>query len=176
MKENNFKDKLEIQYRGFLLYIYDIQRMQCELKGLPKLATQITYSETNERFELGKPAFYLQGKPVWICLRGFPLSIETEDLQLESEIGKLKFRLPTSSEIEAKAKSLYAKMIFGKKMIDSSYYLITLLLCALVGLVVHLIDRITFTSQPEIPETVSNSTQLVNGTIQLIKLSRWLLW
>ncbi len=174
MKETKFKEKFEFEYQGFILYIFDIRKMECRLKGLPKLASHITYSETNEKFQLDKPSFFLNGKPVWMVIRNFPLSIDFEDMNLDSEISKLKFRLPTASEIEAKTKSLYAKMIFGKKMIDSTYFLISFLLCVLVGLVVHLIDRIMFSQKPS--ESITNATQTANMTIQLLRMGRWLLW
>ena len=154
--KQKIKEKLEeLSFKGFILYIFDLKHLEAKLKGLPKLASHVTIAETQERVQLDKPAFYLEGKPVWVCIRNFPLSVELEEINLEGEIKKLPFRLPTAAEIESKVKSLYAKLVFGKKLVDSSYYLISLLLCALTGLIVHLLDRIYLIQQnPIVNSTV----------------------
>lgn len=163
--------KKEVLTKGYLLYFYDIRHFESELIPLPRISTTIELRDYNERFDLDKPAFYITGLPVWIVFRNLPFSIEFNDFETLNE-EKLGFKIPTSSEIQSKAHSLYTKMIFGKKMVDNSYYLISLLLCVLVGVIVHLIDRIVFVEPAKTAETTQNATESVVSMINLFRISR----
>jgi len=57
-------------------------------------------------------------------------------------------------------------------MVDNSYYLISLLLCVLVGVIVHLIDRIVFVEPAKTAETTQNATETVVSMINLFRISR----
>lgn len=164
-----------LMYKGFVLYFFDIVHFEARLKGLDKIASTIVLSETNERFELDKPAFYLEGKPIWILIRGLPFSLEFEDFD-SKKMKDLTIKIPSASEIEIKAKSLYTKMIFGKKMYDSSIYLITMLICVLVGLIVHLIDRIYFENKINEILNPTNNTISTNQTIATFIRGCLFLW
>lgn len=169
------KEKEKI-FKGFILYIYDINHFETRLIGLPSLGSFVVLKEYNERFDTAEPAFYLDGKPVWLCIRGIPFSLEFEEID-KQKVKNMMVKIPSSSEIESKAKSLYTRMIFGKKMVDNSYYLISLLLCVITGLVVHLIDRISFsitTTPTNSTANIANSTNATITAFQLMKMG-WFL-
>lgn len=72
-KELELKD---IRQTGVLLYFYDVKNF--ESFYLESLEVVYTHEQTNEIFLLDKPAFYEKGQPVFIVLRGYPLSITFE--------------------------------------------------------------------------------------------------
>jgi hypothetical protein len=72
-KEMELKD---LRQTGVLLYFYDVKNF--ESFYLESLEVVYTHEQTNEIFLLDKPAFYEKGQPVFVVLRGFPLSIVFE--------------------------------------------------------------------------------------------------
>jgi hypothetical protein len=72
-KEMELKD---IRQSGVLLYFYDVKNF--ESFYLESLEVVYTHEQTNEIFLLDKPAFYEKGQPVFVVLRGYPISITFE--------------------------------------------------------------------------------------------------
>lgn len=69
-KMQNFAD-----FRGYVLYIYDSEKLEGKLYPLPRITPTLRIKETAEIFSLDFPAFYIEGKPVFFVFRGYPLTI-----------------------------------------------------------------------------------------------------
>lgn len=70
-KELELKD---MKQSGVLLYFYDVKNF--ETFYLESLEVVYEHEYTKEMFLLDKPCFYEKGMPVFVVLRGYPLSIE----------------------------------------------------------------------------------------------------
>jgi len=98
-KESELKG---IRQSGYLMYFYDVKNF--ETVTLESLDVIYTHEQTKELFLLDTPTFYEKGQPVFVVLRGFPISvqfefktrklinqslIELEKALQETEIGKI---------------------------------------------------------------------------------------
>ena len=78
----NIKAKIDnsvkkfLSFAGYVLYIYNRENMNCKLIPLPRIEPTLKIRNTGEVFQLGNPSFYLEGKPLFIVVRGIPYSIE----------------------------------------------------------------------------------------------------
>lgn len=122
-----FKTTENIAFAGYVLYFWNPEHLECDLKPLPSIAPTCRIKGTNEIYQLGKPAMFLNGKPLFVVVRDVPYSIE---LQLESKskvISKLKEKGYTSSEIDAKIHSIYTNQIFRSKRLSKTDFIIFIL-------------------------------------------------
>ena len=82
MSMKNIKAKIDnsvkkfLSFAGYVLYIYNRENMNCKLIPLPRIEPTLRIRNTGEVFQLGNPSFYLEGKPLFIVVRGIPYSIE----------------------------------------------------------------------------------------------------
>jgi len=79
-------------HKAYVQYFFDAKHLESVLKPLERIPLVLRIKNLQESFILRKPAYYLNGKPVFQLIRGFPLSIELSLLQEKSEsvIGVLK--------------------------------------------------------------------------------------
>lgn len=133
---NQLKQKLQNEIEnvvgvGYILYIYDSEKMNSTLYPLLRIQPSVKIGATNEVFSLDKPAFQIEGKPVFICIRNCPYSIEFEMLKEkfvddledvdkpENSNCRVIEKKYSASEIDARVGSVYYNQIFRKKAIDS---------------------------------------------------------
>lgn len=134
--KNKVKHKVDssIVYNGYVLYIWNPEKLQGKLHPLTEVKSTLTIRSTAETFELGKPALFLEGKPLFIVIRGIPYSIEL-DITNDETRKILKEKGYSPSEIDAKINSIYVNRIFRAKRLttlDWILYILSLLCTALI--------------------------------------------
>lgn len=125
---NNF-----MSFSGFVLYVWNERNLNCRLIPLPRISNELRVNKS-ETFFLGQPSLVIDGKPLFIVVRGIPYSIKVElrnlvDLLKEYNFDDdiLKKNLPdnvfnnptllvqegyTSNDIDTYNNSLVANRIF----------------------------------------------------------------
>ena len=108
---NDFKVKGKkfLAFAGYLFYIWDKENLNIKLFPLPYIQPTCRLRSTSEVFKLDRPSFYLDGKPAFIVIREFPISLQ---LDLKNDKLKLKEIGYSSSDIDAKISSIYINRIF----------------------------------------------------------------
>lgn len=125
-------------FEGYCLYLYDNENLNCKMFPLQSIQPTLRIKASNETFALDNPAFYIEGKPVFICLRGNPISISME--LMDKNARKILIEKGYSaSEIDAKINSIYTNNIFRKRMIDSS-----LIITYILSICVSVLSTILF--------------------------------
>jgi len=103
---------------GYLLYIWNPEKLNCKLFPLPEVKSTVRISSYSETFQLGKPAMFLEGKPLFIVVREIPYSIELELIDNDERNKLLTEKGYTPSEIDAKINSIYVNRIFRAKRLS----------------------------------------------------------
>ena len=126
---------------GYVHYFWNTDHLESSLKPIPFISNPLTIKSTQESFLLGKPAYHLDVKPVFICLREIPYSIELElldgkdrKIEIDGKTKLLKELNYTPSEIYAKVHSLYHHYWFKSKRLsktDVIIYILSMLLSIL---------------------------------------------
>jgi len=87
VKVADIKTKIESDFnkmfihKAYVQYFYDSIHLESKLKPIERIPLVLRLSNFQESFILRKPSYYLNGKPVFQLLRGYPLSIQTVLLQ-----------------------------------------------------------------------------------------------
>lgn len=119
-------------YRGYVLYFFNPEHLECELKPLKSIQKWWRNKYTGELFELGNATFFMDGLPVFLVFRNVPYSIEFEYGELSEDERKILTRKGYSAaEIEAKLYSAYTQFIFKKKTFNFQS-LVTLILAIIL--------------------------------------------
>lgn len=74
--ERKEKELKGIRKSGYIMYFYDEQNFETII--LEELTPVIELGNTKEIFLLDKPSFFDSGLPVFVCLRGYPISVFIE--------------------------------------------------------------------------------------------------
>jgi len=91
VKISELKTKIESEFnkmfihKAYIQYYYDSIHKESILKPIERIPLVIRIRKFQEAFILRKPDHYLHGKPVFVVIRGYPLSIETDFLQTLKE-------------------------------------------------------------------------------------------
>lgn len=144
-------------YAGFVLYVYNEEKMISELRPLREITPVVKSNKTGEYFLLTKPAFSLNGKPTFICVRGYPASIDL----VMSNVANMKALLPDENDaasIGAQLDSLYANVLFRQKMLSGVYIGVIILLC-IVSASIALLMATAYYNPWHVATAVSNSTE-----------------
>lgn len=132
------KNKMaSVEEKGYLHYIFDSEKWESKLYPLPKIKPILELSEFNETYNLDRVAYYLNGKPVFLVIRGIPYSLE---LTQTEKILTLKGY--SASEIHAKLNSIYVNNVFRKGTLQFKDYLVLLLSNIITGLSVYIITTL----------------------------------
>ena len=134
----------QVAFAGYLIYIWNPKHIECELKPLPTIQPICRLASVNETYQLGKPAMFFNGKPVFIVLRGIPYSIELEIKTNEKDIALLMEKGYSASEIDAKVHSVYTNSIFRNKRwskMDTLVYILSIITTALTTSIIFVIQR-----------------------------------
>lgn len=129
------KTKESIAFMGYVLYFWNTDKLQAKLHPLPEIPPTIRIKSTGEKFELGKPAFFIDGKPLFVLLRGIPFSIEIEiknsKYKIKNENGEkipiIENKGYSANEIDAKLNSIYVNRIFRAKSLTTTHIIIFIL-------------------------------------------------
>lgn len=140
--------------QGYVHYVFDLDKWESEMIPLPKIKPILERKAYNETYRLDKVAYYLNGKPVFLIIRGVPFSLEIEETNTV-----LRIKGYSADEINAKINSIYVNSIFRKGSLQFKDYLVLLLSNIITGLVVYIITFMSMLAS-------QNSTQnLVNQTL-----------
>lgn len=129
------KAKESLAFGGYLLYIWNPEKLNCKLFPLPEVKATVRIASFGETFELGKPAMFLEGKPLFIVVREIPYSIELSLITNKKRSKVLQEKGYTPSEIDAKINSIYVNRIFRAKRltrIDIIIFALSLISTALI--------------------------------------------
>jgi len=132
-KIGNLKERLKhkarenVAFAGYLLYIWNPEKLHSKLYPLPEVKSTVRISSTGESFNLGKPSLYLEGKPLFIVIRELPYSIELELKDNNYHFKVLEEKGYTASEIDAKINSMYVNQIFRAKRLTKTDIIVFLL-------------------------------------------------
>ena len=154
-----------LAFQGYVLYCYNPENLNCKLIPLPRLDPTLRIKTTGEVFQLGRPSLYIEGKPLFIIIRGFPFSI---DIKLNENRDKLIERGYNPAEIDARIHSIYTQRIFRAPKITLQSIVIVFLLILSSCLVTYMITSMYFQSIIE---------QLKEGkeAFALFNFLRWLI-
>lgn len=131
-KVKGYTDKLkhratrELAFAGYILYIWNPEKLECKLHPLTEIKPTCRVNSTSETFQLGKPAFFIDGKPLFVLVRGIPYSIELKLLD-KKERKRLDEKGYSASEIDAKVNSIYTNQIFRAKRLNKNDIIIFVL-------------------------------------------------
>ena len=143
-KKAQFEFNKQMAFAGYLIYIWNPEHIECELKPLPTIQPICRLASVNETYQLGKPAMFFNGKPVFIIIRGIPYSIELKFTTNEKDIVLLMEKGYSASEIDAKVHSVYTNSIFRNKRwskMDTLVYALSVITTALTTSIIFLIQR-----------------------------------
>lgn len=149
--QNKIKNLEEI--RGFVHYIYDIDKWESQLHPLPEIKPTLTLKSKNEIYRLDRVCYYLNGKPVFLIIRGIPYSLE-----LERTTDLLKIKGYSADEIEAKINSIYTNAVFRKGSLQFKDYLVLFLTNVITALSVYIITFMYASASNPSVNTVTNAT------------------
>lgn len=108
------KAKETIAFEGYLHYFYNTETgLNSDMFPLPQVKDNVRLSKTGEVFELGKPAYQLRGKNVFIVVRKIPYSIQIKLITKNTLKDTIEFRIKTSKN-ESKTKSFLMKNLLKK--------------------------------------------------------------
>lgn len=154
-----FSDTKKHVLKGYILYIFDPDKYECRLiEIIDYIKPNMEIRSTKEIFGLDKVGFYIQGLPVFICIKGVPFSMEWESIPKEKQ-EKLKLKDYTASEIASKLNSVYTNRIFSKGQMQFKDYLVIFLLMGLSACITYIITYMAM------------NAQILNLTTQLAQLT-----
>lgn len=150
--KNKIKETEELA--GYVHYVYDIDKWESILKPLPKIKPILELKNENETYKLDKIAYYLNGKPVFLVVRGIPFSLEIEETNTV-----LRIKGYSADEINAKINSIYVNSVFRKGSLQFKDYLVLLLSNIITGLVVYIITFMSMlANQNSAASAITNAT------------------
>ena len=120
----------KIAYSGYLLYIWNSEKLAMELKPMVSIEPTIQIRSTKEIFQVGIPAGILNGKPLFVAVRGIPYTVEMDLTQTKIKDGfktLLTLKGYSASEIEAKLNSIYINRIFRAKVLSRNMLILWIL-------------------------------------------------
>lgn len=155
----NIKNKIKSieEIEAYVHYVYDREKWESKLYPISKIKPIIEFKEYKEIYKLDSVAYYLNGKPVFLLLRGIPFSLEMKETE---QILTLKGY--SASEIEAKINSIYTNHVFRKGSLQFKDYLVLLLTNIITGLAIYIITFMSFLAKSNQEMPISNST-IVGG-------------
>ena len=134
----------QVAFAGYLIYIWNPEHIECELKPLPTIQPICRLASVNETYQLGKPALFFNGKPVFIVIRGIPYSIELKFTTKDKDVIALIEKGYSASEVDAKIHSVYTNSIFRNKRwskMDALVYILSIITTALTTSIIFVVQR-----------------------------------
>lgn len=134
-------------------YVYDRDKWESRLIPIPKIKPILEIKSANETYSLDKVAYYLNGKPVFLLLRGVPFSLEIQETEKI-----LTMKGYSASEINAKLNSIYTNHVFRKGSLQFKDYLVLILTNIITGLVVYIITFMGMLAKTNSVAPITNAT------------------
>lgn len=135
----------EYLFAAYVIYIYDIDKMHCELFKIPTIQPILEITSFKENFKLDKPAMYFKGKPVYVCIRREHITRLLQGNLIDNDVKRsitagithiengleLCPSGKSAEELHAKFKSSYIRKIFGQPGLNPQYILVYIISIAM---------------------------------------------
>ncbi len=141
--------KRQLKYIGFVYYIWNPENLNIKVIPLMFAYPILDIVNLKEFYYLQRPSLFIEGKPIWVIIRGIPVSVElsikevsmknNQYISLDNMIRKIELKGYTPAEIRAKLESMFATYLFGKPHWQLKDYLMFILILIICGLIEYLI-------------------------------------
>lgn len=132
----------QLGYLGFIFYVWNPKNLNIKIIPLTQINPIVDLSNVKEFYFLYRPAMFIDGKPIFLLIRGIPLSFELNILKNTENIFKeIQLSGFTSSETRALLKSGFTTYLFGKPMITLNQLLFLTFLITTLMLAEYIILR-----------------------------------
>jgi len=137
---NKAKELLEqnIKTKGVILYVWNKDFMSAKLLGITEINPVVHIRNTKELYLIQNPIFVIDGKPIFMVIRGIPYSLEIILNVNKSQYFFFELKGYTATEVHAKIKSIYTNVLYRQSP-SLKFYLTMLLLMIIEGLMFHII-------------------------------------
>lgn len=159
--------ELIAKFGGYVLYIWNTEKHFCELKNLTEAKDSVRIKSTGETIKLAEPTILIDGRPTWICVREFPISI---NLELDKDRNALIEKGYSASEIDAKLHSPYTNRIYRLKSLSRQQKIIFLVSLSLVACITSIIWIFSYGGLPNSVNNINNTNSTQSTIFQLIKI------
>lgn len=134
------KELLEqnIKSKGVVLYVWNKDFMSAKLLGITEINPILHIRNTKELYLIENPIFVIDGKPIFMVIRGIPYSLEIILNVNKSQHFFFELKGYTSTEIHAKIKSIYTNVLYRQSP-SLKFYLTLFLLMIIEALALHII-------------------------------------
>lgn len=145
--------KRQLKYIGFVYYVWNPENLNVKVIPLLFAYPILDIVNLKEFYYLQRPSIFIEGIPIWIIIRGIPVSVElnirnvklTDDngnrisKKVDDFIREIEVKGYSPDEIRAKLESMFATYLFGKPTWTLRDYLMFALILIVCGLIEYLI-------------------------------------
>lgn len=134
------KELLEqnIKTKGVILYVWNKDFMSAKLLGITEINPVVHIRNTKELYLIQNPIFVIDGKPIFMIVRGIPYSLEIILNVNKTQHFFFELKGYSSTEVHAKIKSIYTNVLYRQSP-SLKFYLTMFLLMIIEGLLLHII-------------------------------------
>lgn len=132
--------KRQLGYIGFVFYVWNPNNLNIKIIPLTNVNPVLDITNTKEFYYLYRPALFIDGKPIFLIIRGIPISFELKLIKDNSNlIQSIELAGYTPQEIRAKLKSGHSTYIFGKPNLSLSQLLWIIFLMVSICLIEYIV-------------------------------------
>ena len=130
----------QIGYLGFIFYVWNPKNLNIKIIPLLQINPILDLSNVKEFYFLYRPAMFIDGKPIFLLIRGIPLSFELNIIKdTNNMLSQIQLAGFTAQETRALLKSGFTTYLFGKPMLTLNQLLFLVFLfitCQLIQYIV----------------------------------------
>lgn len=127
-----------IKTKGVILYVWNKDFMSAKLLGITEINPVVHIRNTKELYLIENPIFVIDGKPIFMVIRGIPYTLEIILNVNKSQHFFFQLKGYTATEVHAKIKSIYTNVLYRQSP-SLKFYLTMFLLMIIEGLGLHII-------------------------------------
>ena len=137
---NKAKELLEqnIKTKAVVLYVWNKDYMSAKLLGITEVNPVLHIRTTKELYLMENPIFIIDGKPIFMIIRGIPYSLEIILNVNRSQHFFFKLKGYTPTEIHAKIRSIYTNVLYRQNP-SMKFYFYMICLMTIEALSCHII-------------------------------------
>lgn len=133
-------------YVGFIFYVWNPNNLNIKIIPLREINPVLDIVNLKEMYFLYRPALFIDGNPVFLLIRGIPISFELKLIKNDNVIKEIELDGYTASEVRAKLRSGYTTYIFGKPSLSLQQLLFIIFLIISLLLLEYIIISTIFRS------------------------------
>lgn len=127
-----------IKTKGVILYVWNKDFMSAKLLGITEINPVVHIRNTKELYLIENPIFVIDGKPIFMVIRGIPYTLEIILNVNKSQHFFFQLKGYTATEVHAKIKSIYTNVLYRQSP-SLKFYLTMFLLMIIEGLALHIL-------------------------------------